>query len=368
MNLKAIIPSGMTEITVNGLHQWDYGRKLEIHSSGLPAVIEVHFACAGMKEAVVRSCSVTNGVAVAAIPDRCLEQTAPITAWVYEIDGTSGVTTVKMNLTVKPRTRPCPTKEIPTNISDKYTEAVTAMNSVIASVAAGNVTVARAIADANGKNIVNTYATQEEVHGETLYTDLYKKVEELVALHAFKVYTFRLAGASYETDESGKPINLPTNMSAYCFVTVYAYYGAARVILWGSQAKQPTYYNRYGESAGWSGWIPMMDAENIESFIPNTTSGLKLTGSTSAIITNGVGALATGVGLEIGAFYLVYFAGRSGTIYKSSSALNTATIGEYVIQVSEGEQSDAVTVWSSLTNSIANESGTMRFYKMGTVS
>ena len=77
MNIKAIIPSGQTEITVNGLHQWDYGQTLEICSNDLPAVIEVHFACSGMTEAVVRSCSSyeKDGIqtATAIIPDRCIE-------------------------------------------------------------------------------------------------------------------------------------------------------------------------------------------------------------------------------------------------------------------------------------------------------
>lgn len=128
MNLVAFIPPGVTESTVHGLHQWDYGRKLEIHSDDLPALIEVHFACAGMEEAVVRSCSVAAGVAEAAIPDRCLEQTAPITAWVYEVGTTSGATIKTIKLTVTARTRPQPSATIPTVISDKYTEAVAAMN------------------------------------------------------------------------------------------------------------------------------------------------------------------------------------------------------------------------------------------------
>lgn len=133
MNLKAIIPYGQAEITVNGLHQWDYGRKLEIHSLDMQtlAEVEVHFACVGMEEAVVRSCSVTDGVAIAAIPDKCLEQTTPITAWVYEIADTTGFTTKQITLPIIARTRPSAAEEIPVKISDKYTEAVTAMNEAV---------------------------------------------------------------------------------------------------------------------------------------------------------------------------------------------------------------------------------------------
>jgi hypothetical protein len=137
LNLIATFPPGLAEITVNGLHQWDRGRQLEIHSAELPAVIEVHFACAGMDEAVVRSCSAAGGVAVALIPDRCLEQSAPITAWIYEIDGsTSGMTTKKITLPVEARTRPNLAGDIPVDTSDKYTEAVGAMNQAAAEMSA----------------------------------------------------------------------------------------------------------------------------------------------------------------------------------------------------------------------------------------
>lgn len=130
MNLKAIIPQGQTEITVNGLHQWDYGQKLEIHSADFPAVVEVHFACVGMTSAVVRVCEFVNGVATAAIPDQCLEQTTPIVAWVFEINGTTGTTTCKIILPIEARTRPEVAPTLPTEISDRYTELLTLVNSV----------------------------------------------------------------------------------------------------------------------------------------------------------------------------------------------------------------------------------------------
>ena len=47
MNLKAIFREGETALTVHGLTQWDYGRKLEITHPALPAVLEVHFAVVG---------------------------------------------------------------------------------------------------------------------------------------------------------------------------------------------------------------------------------------------------------------------------------------------------------------------------------
>lgn len=145
MSLKAFIPSGQTALTVNGLHQWDYGQKLEIHDDDLPALVEVHFACAGMTEAVVRSCSVVQGVAEVVIPDQCLEQTAPIVAWVYEVGESSGATIKTITLTVAQRARPQPGGAVPTAISDKYTELIAAVNEQVAALRAGNVTVARAL-------------------------------------------------------------------------------------------------------------------------------------------------------------------------------------------------------------------------------
>ena len=145
MNLTAVIPTGVTELTVNGLTQWDYGRKLEIHADDLPALIEVHFACVGMESAVVRSCAVINGVTEAAIPDQCLEQTNPITAWVFWVDETSGNTYKTITMPITPRTRPQPTNSIPTVVSDRYTELIGAVNAQVETLKDGSVVVNRAL-------------------------------------------------------------------------------------------------------------------------------------------------------------------------------------------------------------------------------
>lgn len=132
MNIKVIFPPGATRLSVNGLHQWDYGRKIEIHADDLPALVEVHFACDGMEEAVVRSCAVINGVAEAAVPDLCLEQTTPVTAWVYEVGETSGETVKTIILPIIARAKPQPSADIPEDVSDKYTEAIAAMDALVA--------------------------------------------------------------------------------------------------------------------------------------------------------------------------------------------------------------------------------------------
>ena len=134
MILRATFPEGVDATTVHGLHQWDYGQTIEIYLPDGPASVEVHFACEGMDEAVVRACETTSGKAVVAIPDRCLEQTAPVTAWVFEIDGTSGTTTKKIILPIEARTRPSIAPDVPTEVYDKYTEFVTSVNDVMESI------------------------------------------------------------------------------------------------------------------------------------------------------------------------------------------------------------------------------------------
>lgn len=180
-SIKAILPSGQTEITINGLHQWDYGRKLEIHSNDISAgvLIEVHFACAGMDTAVVRVSNIVSGVATVTIPDKCLEQTTPVVAWVFEIDDTnkSGVTTKRINMPVEARPRPSVSEDIPQEVSDKYTEALTAINEAVADLKNGVVKVSnashadeanKATLDGNGQTITSTYAKKTDLTSGTI--------------------------------------------------------------------------------------------------------------------------------------------------------------------------------------------------------
>lgn len=131
MNLAVILPAGVTALTVNGLCQWDYGRKLEIHAEDLPALVEVHFACPGMKEAEVRTCANLSGVIEVPIPDPCLEQAAPIKAWIFTIDGSAGFTAKTLTLTVEPRTKPQPGATVPTEYYNKYTEIISEVCRII---------------------------------------------------------------------------------------------------------------------------------------------------------------------------------------------------------------------------------------------
>ena len=160
MGIKAFIPAGQTALTVNGLHQWDYGQKLEIHDDSLPSLIEVHFACTGMKDAIVRSCSVLQGVAEAAIPDQCLEQTSPITAYIYEVGESEGATTKVIVLTVTPRPRPLIAGALTPTISDKYTELMGAVNEQVEALRTGNVTVSKALTAEKADSLADPENTQ----------------------------------------------------------------------------------------------------------------------------------------------------------------------------------------------------------------
>lgn len=146
--IKATFPNGVTQLTVSGLHQWDYGQTLQIEAAGLPALVEVHFACEGMTDAVVRSCSVdtggTLGKLTAAIPDECLEQTSPVVAWVYYVGLTEGETVLTVVMPIIARTRPAQAPTVPAIITDKYTELVDAINEQVERLTDGDVTVSNA--------------------------------------------------------------------------------------------------------------------------------------------------------------------------------------------------------------------------------
>lgn len=194
MSIKATFPAGVTEITVNGLHQWDYGQKLEIHVEDLPAMVEVHFACAGMQDAVVRSCANTNGVIEAVIPDHCLEQTTPIVAWVYFIEETAGTTVLTVKMPIVPRTKPQASASVPTYFSDKYTEAIEEINKHIEILKDGTVTVSDAEHATNADYATEAGYAIESNHAQS-------------AEHAQSATVAQTAGKATEADHATKADN-----------------------------------------------------------------------------------------------------------------------------------------------------------------
>lgn len=151
MAIKAQFSAGQTEIKVQSLHQWDYGQQLEIEAVDIPeSVIQVHFACQGMSEAIIHSCAITGGTGVVSIPDRCLEQTTPITAWIYEVETIDGVvkkctTTKTITIPIVARIRPGRgEEEVPETVEDAITELITQINGAIDKINTGEVIAKRA--------------------------------------------------------------------------------------------------------------------------------------------------------------------------------------------------------------------------------
>lgn len=166
MAIKAEFLTGQTEKRVSALYQWDYGQTLEIEAPGLSTLVEVHFACRNMEEAIVHVCSVTNGVAAVPIPDRCLEQSDLITAWVYEIEGSSGATTKVVYIPVIARTRPPRTHEIPQEVSDKYTELITEVNEAVRKITSGEVMVGSAARATSADRAAHADNASSAAHAE----------------------------------------------------------------------------------------------------------------------------------------------------------------------------------------------------------
>lgn len=153
MTIKALFPLGQDSISVAGLYQWDYGQVLEIESADMGSeIVELHFSCSNMKEAIVRPCTLTNGIGTVTIPDDCLEQASPITAWIYEIKGTQGKTRKVITLPVIARTRPNATRDIPQEIANRYTELITEVNEAVDHLENGTVVAAKATQAVNANH------------------------------------------------------------------------------------------------------------------------------------------------------------------------------------------------------------------------
>lgn len=145
MAIKVQIPAGAESVTVRGLYQWDYGQVLEIESVEIGSeILEAHFACHNMPEAVVRVCSFTNGVGTVTIPDQCLEQTGAVTVWLCEVDSTQAHTIKTISLPIAARTRPSRTRDVPTDFVDAYGQLIEEVNEAVDAIENGNVTAAKA--------------------------------------------------------------------------------------------------------------------------------------------------------------------------------------------------------------------------------
>ena len=132
MAIKVYFSENQRDVTVGGLYQWDFGQVLEIECPELGSeIMEVHFASTGMNEAIVRSCSFAVGIGTVTIPDQCLEQASPITAWIYSVSGTQGHTVKTITLPITARTRPSTSREVPQEYLNLYGEALAEINEAV---------------------------------------------------------------------------------------------------------------------------------------------------------------------------------------------------------------------------------------------
>ena len=162
MAIKVQFPAGESNVTVRGLYQWDYGQVLEIECAEIGSeILEVHFACPNMSEAIVRSCTFSNGVGTVPIPDECLEQTSSITAWLCSRDSTQRHTIKTIVLPLTARTRPGNMLDDISEIQkDAVGQLIEEVNEAIDALENGNVVAAKATtADTAGRATTADSAT-----------------------------------------------------------------------------------------------------------------------------------------------------------------------------------------------------------------
>lgn len=162
MAIKVHIPTGETSVTVKGLYQWDYGQVLEIECEEIGSeILEAHFACPNMAEAIVRACTFSNGLGDVTIPDECLEQTSAVTVWLCRVDETQRHTIKAITLPLTARTRPSNTRDVPANYTDTYGQLIREVSEAIDELEKGIVTAAKAIAakDAEHAKIADSAAS-----------------------------------------------------------------------------------------------------------------------------------------------------------------------------------------------------------------
>ena len=145
MAIKIEIPADVDSVKIDPLHQWDYGQTLEIESPIFASgIMEVHFSCLGMTEAIVRPCTGSNGIYTVQVPDSCLEQSDDITAWIYDKGTESGKTLKTISIPIHERPRPNRGGEIPQSVYDAYTEAINEINKIIGKLESGDIVVKKA--------------------------------------------------------------------------------------------------------------------------------------------------------------------------------------------------------------------------------
>ena len=104
--IRVFFPAGYNAVRITPVYQWDFGRKLEIHTGDIAGRVELHFMCMGMVEPIAYACTARGGVIIAPIPDECLEHSSDIKVWVYERGECCGRTTREIVVPIIARVRP----------------------------------------------------------------------------------------------------------------------------------------------------------------------------------------------------------------------------------------------------------------------
>lgn len=104
--LEAIFISGVDEIKVSGLYQWDRGQVLRITCPNLPAAFQVHFAKRKSKTSISVQAKSIDNVAVVAIPDALLQERFDLYAFLYFDEGVIGETVKTIRMPIKARVKP----------------------------------------------------------------------------------------------------------------------------------------------------------------------------------------------------------------------------------------------------------------------
>lgn len=104
--VRVFFPAGYNAVRLTPMYQWDFGRKLEIHTGGAAGKVEVHFMCHEMVEPLAYACTVQDGVVTVPIPDGCLEHSSDIKVWIYKRGECCGRTAKEITIPIIARTRP----------------------------------------------------------------------------------------------------------------------------------------------------------------------------------------------------------------------------------------------------------------------
>ncbi len=125
--LEAKFTSGVDEIEVSGLTQWDRGQVLNLTvPDGLPSTYQVHFTFKGSNKALNVPVFSTTQVP---IPDELLTQPRDLIAYVYLIaSDDSGETVKTIHLPVERRAKPEDYSELPQTFQERVDSLLMSIN------------------------------------------------------------------------------------------------------------------------------------------------------------------------------------------------------------------------------------------------